>query len=257
MTEYKTVGAAEALLASSTKNMWELADAVLGDVPAESHGGDRKSNHPRGGFDIESQLHDIAERLGDLGVTAPNGEPYTTITLTHYRETAMAWPADERHAEAAYRTHQEAGGRESPGRVALAGLCAVARGDTVRCPVDFDKTSWASACARIRDRLNGRRLRYAVTANDVRVALARRPNVPPARRFGIMDLLSHLDDARRYLIAFRIDFAELPDLGPEDLAAVVRSIDSLVDEAVALREAASASLTDEALEGLLAEEGQS
>lgn len=175
---YRTIAAAEALLTSSNRDTWSLADAVLADIPERPM--TRRSAASREAAnesDVLDALADVVSELASAGVATPNGDPYTVPALRMLRQTAMAWPPAERHDEAAYRTHQEAHGDKA--RTALAGLCAVARHEAVDMPEGLDEVSWYDAVARVQAKLGKRARRFPVAANDVRVAMARRPNTPP------------------------------------------------------------------------------
>jgi hypothetical protein len=184
MTTYDQVAeAAKRLVTDDTKDTWALADAVLAHVP-DGTGGKGFAYDPREGG-VREALAELAEQMQADGVATPNGDPYTTSALDHLRETAMAWPKAERHNEAAYRTHQEAGSPKTMGGKALATLCAVARGEDVTRPRSILAAEWKTVC----DRITARRKGWPVAANDVRIALQRKPNVPgPSRQITTEDV---------------------------------------------------------------------
>jgi len=171
--------AARSLDRSDSRGTWTLAYAILAHIPADystaAGGAAPHSDPPRGGS-VPKQLAALAAAMDKAGVTAPNGAPYSPSSLKNLREMAMGWTKSERHDEAAYRTHQEAGGREALGRKVLTALCAIARGEQVRRPLDVEAEAWGEAVKRVRARKRGSG--YAVNANDVRIALERRPNLP-------------------------------------------------------------------------------
>jgi hypothetical protein len=176
--------AAASLDRSDTKCVWRLADAILAHVPATTDAertaaatAVRTGNvNPRAGGDVAALLATLARDLTADGVFTPKGDPYSVGTLSNLREVAMAWPADDRHPEAAFRTHQEASNPTR--RRILAALCAVARGETVRRPNGLDSSDWQRAVDRVRARTNG----FAVTANDLRISEARPTNNTGATR---------------------------------------------------------------------------
>ena len=213
MTTYdNVVRAAQRLLTDDTKDTWSLADAVLAHVPNQGTGG-RPGTSPLagGGFrPTDEQLTDTIAQMKSDGVTTPNGDAYTSSSLKHLRDAAMSWPEDERHPEAAYRTHQEAGSPRTDGGKALAALCAVARGEKVTRPRGLDLKAWDEACDRVRDRKRG----FLVAANDVRTALKRKTNVPGRRR-AKKDILQDVENA---ITSGDLDFDELLEMLPPVLS---------------------------------------
>lgn len=174
MTTYdNVVRAAKRLSTDDNRNNWELADAVLAEVPVGSHGGDRKSDQVPGTGDlIADRLAALAKRMADDGVTTPDGDSYTVGALTNLREMATTWPVNQRHPEAAYSTHREAGSPKTEGGRVLKALAAVARGETVAKPKGLDADAWKKACDRIQARKKG----FPVAANDLNIALKRKSN---------------------------------------------------------------------------------
>lgn len=180
----KIVTAAHRLNTDDTKDTWALADAVLDHVPdgSSNQGGDRRSAAatmtPLAG--VDDRLASLSSQMKSDGIVTPNGDPYTVSALRHLRDTAMAWSGNDRHPEAAYRTHQEAGSPTTLGGKALAGLAAIARGEDVRRPNGVQSKPWQDAVARVQARKKG----FQVAANDVRVALERKINVPTRNSSG-------------------------------------------------------------------------
>jgi hypothetical protein len=182
-----------ALLTDDTKDRWKLARSVLTEVP-EQQPGQRNDLPPvrgvgSGGVSIPKQLTSLAEWLAEQGVEMPDGSPYTKSSLNTLRDMAMTWRPDEVHAEAAYRTHQEAGGRDSLGRKVLSALCAIARGERVRRPEGVTAEPWDAAKARVVARTHG----YKVAADDVRTALERRLNNPRQNSLTVGDVAEALE----------------------------------------------------------------
>lgn len=248
MSEFVTVRAAEALLSAASGGAWALADAVAEDTK------DRQTD-----TEVEDILELIVEALGERGVVTPNGEPYLMPALVTMRRTSLAWPADERHQVAAYRTHQEAGARGSVGRAALKALAAVAAGEVVECPADVDPEAWAGARARVEKRLAGRRPRYLVAANDLRVAIQRVVNVPPRQaemKAGVVHLLDEVRVASTALRGFARRFVDA-DPSTEEREAIGSSLRSLISRAEETLAVVSAGdLSDESLAELLQEESK-
>lgn len=175
MTTYdNVVRAAKRSCTDENRNNWELADAVLAEVPAKSGAqGQRTDLTPgAGGEVVGSLIAGLAKRMADDGVTTPEGDSYTASSLTHLRDTALTWPVNERHAEAAYSTHREAGSPKTEGGKVLKALAAVARGETVAKPKGLDADAWKKACDRIQARKKG----FPVAANDLNIALKRKSN---------------------------------------------------------------------------------
>lgn len=167
--------AAERLLRDDAHDRWALADAVLEAVPS---GNGRNQHSPRAG-EMLDQLANLTDQLTADGVQTPLGEPYTVSALENLRETAMAWPFDDRHDQAAYRTHQEAGSPKTDGGKVLAALCAVVRREQVRRPSIAEVEAWRSAVERIEAKMaRPRTPRFPIAANDLRAALGRQANVP-------------------------------------------------------------------------------
>lgn len=251
-TNYKTVTVAGELLFTSNRDTWKLADAVLADVPpsppARGVTGDGTE------LLVEDLLADIVAEMEDLGITTPNGDPYTAASLERMRETAMAWPANERHEEAAYRTHQEAGGRDSLGRKMLAALCKVAQGKRVSCPEEVDPDAWAAAKKRVLDKKSKPRPpKLLVSANDLRTAMKRKVNTP-LRNFedDVEALLYHLSSAAIALRAFSIRFAaDKGELEDQKRKALSESLTAIIDSASLARDVVNAEASEEALQELL------
>lgn len=246
MADYATVGAAEALLSASSGGAWTLADALVEDT-----------KHLQTDTDVAAELIMIAETLAELGIVTPNGDPYLVPALVTLRRNGLAWPPAERYPVAAYRTHQEAA---TPlGRIVLAALAAVAVGRTVACPEEVDADAWLSAVARVERRRDaGRRAKYIVAANDVRIAMQRTPNVPMSRdaKSPISELLFEVSEATQALGSFARRFvnADPSDAERERIATALRR---LLGRAQATLDVVTASdVTEADFEALLQEEGQ-
>lgn len=172
---YKAVrDAADILTYDDTRDSWGLADAVLAAVPAKSEGRPRKTPHVSGEFSVSDKLVDLAHRLEMDGAVKPDGEAYTSDGLKHLRDQAAAWPPDQRHPEASFRTHGESSPKTRSGQT-LAALCAVARGEQVRRPGGLDANAWETAVKQVQ---TSKRKKWLVTANALRIALGNKPNVP-------------------------------------------------------------------------------
>lgn len=218
---FKTVGAAEALMASGNRDTWAMADAIAEDVPVQQSGpkalAEGDSPPARGVNYVMDKLEEIAQTLCDLGITTPNGDDYTASSLGNMRETAMSWPKNTRHLQAAYRTHQEAGGSSNPNREVLAALCKVAQGKRVTRPTLSDKTevdedAWKQVVILIRNKMNRPKPpNFLVSANDLRRALKRKVNTPPTN--DLQGLLDALVDIEKRLLAF---ISDLPDIEATD-----------------------------------------
>lgn len=165
MTEFHTTKAVEQQNDHQSRDTWSIADAILADVPDESHG-DFSTRVER--------FEAIAREMADRDLLAPNGQPYTVDALRHLRNTAIAWPENERHSWASYRTHQEAGGRDSIGRVALAALVEFAENGSVITPSNLDVDAFEQAI----DMVGNSKARYPVSANALRTALEKKRNIP-------------------------------------------------------------------------------
>lgn len=193
-TYTKVVEAADALDRNDTQGVWRLADAILAHVPAEDPG--RKPDNE--GTRVPSLLESLAHDLEADGIRATSGDPYRVSTLSKMRAVAAAYPEGERFPEAAYRTHQEARTTVTGKRV-LRELCKFARGETCRRPHDVgadgglivSAAAWDEAKLRIQNRTSG----YAVAANDIRVALSRKTNVPTPDSETLDALKDKLKDA--------------------------------------------------------------
>jgi hypothetical protein len=242
---YLTVRAAEDLLASAEGKRWDLGDAILADVPADLPADE-----------VRRRLDEIEEALAQAGVTTPNGEPYVAAALAAVRQTAIFWPPESRHPEAAFRTHQECQ-RTPSGRAALDALVRVARGEEVACPEDVDETAFDAARGRVLQRQGrARRPRYTVTANDLRVAMKRTVNIPERRdRSDVMGLLGEVSTASQALRTFARRFVEA-EPSEEERASIMHALERLMDRAeqtLAVVSATGADLSVEALENLLKE----
>ena len=231
------VRAAQRLLTDDTKDSFGLADAVLAYVPAGSgEQGRRTDLSPREGGEVRSvpeQLKALAALLTDDGVHTPKGGNYTLKGLTHLRETSMAWPPSKRYAEAAYRTHQEAGSPMTDGGKVLAALIGIARGENKRMPTlddePLDPEKWNKAVYRVQTRRKG----FGVAANDLRTALGRRTN-NPGRNITKDELQDQLDSG---------------EIDPEDVADVLPT-DTLVGEVMDRTDEAWDRTHSESAEGL-------
>jgi hypothetical protein len=251
---YRTVEAAEVLLASATRDTWSLADAVLADVPSSGYGGDRKSSTSREGLDpVFDQLEQIVHVLTEQGITTPNGEPYGASHLATLRSTAMLWPKEQRQPEAAYRTHQEATSPDTRGGRALIALCAVARGEKPRRPRDIDAAAWGEAVARVREkRERAKPPRFMVAANDLRLAMDRRPNIPDRSEFDGTRGLAALSQIRVMVREVAVNLAD-QEWNEEERTAALVTCRKILDLLTAIIESMEG-ISDDAFAGLLTEE---
>jgi hypothetical protein len=186
MTEFQTLAAMEAVMSAESRDTWRVADALLADVPACPQGGahaaaarwsahgDASRTRAHDASGVADRLRQIAAAAGEEDLTTPGGEPYSVASLSFLRSMAIAWPPDQRHAEAAFRTHKMAGGIDNRGRVVLAALCALARGEDAARPENVDQDAWEAACIRVREKGNRRRPSgFLVSAGDFGAALKR------------------------------------------------------------------------------------
>lgn len=127
-----------------------------------------------------AMLPELAVKMEALGVTTPRGEPYPVEALRSNRAIAVEWRG-QWLAEAAFRTHQEAIGPNTDAGKILKALCAVARGENVPRPPAAELEAWKNACTSVRIAM-GKNRRFMVSANALRTAMGRKPNVPG--RFG-------------------------------------------------------------------------
>jgi hypothetical protein len=165
--EYNAVKkAAELRITGASNGAWGLADAVLYAIPRWIPDGD-----------LASHLEKLAAALESDGVETPNGMAYTPGTLRDLRAVSLRWPHNERLDQASFRTHQEAGDRSSTVARALEGLCRLAQGQHTKIPEGISSGAWEQAAKMVHKSL-ARKSRYPVTANAVRVAVQRKPNIP-------------------------------------------------------------------------------
>jgi len=175
--------AAEQRAAGESGGAWRLADRVLDHIPnGENHGGDRRSSVGAPPLLI-ARLTDLATRLTNDGVETPQGLPYTADGLGELRKMAMAWPPDTRWKEAAYRTHEEAGGSDNPKRSILSALCFYADTGTEQRPSGVNIINWRAAITLV-DTAKQRGSRYVVSANALRVAAGGKANAGERLRDG-------------------------------------------------------------------------
>lgn len=164
MTYHVIVAAAQQRAIGESRGAWRLADALLEHLP----------NNTR---DTTMHLSVLAGRLEADGVETPAGAPYNTEALARLRDMSIRWPERDRRSQAAFRTHQEAGPRNSIASAALAALCDyAATGRPIR-PSGIRVDDWSSAMDLVDKR---RESRYPVTANALRLAIGRRTNIPAA-----------------------------------------------------------------------------
>lgn len=245
MTDLFTVEVAEDLHGRTASWSFDLGDATLKDAPADQPD------------DVVRALLEAAvEELTARGVTTPNGDPYVAASLMSMRRTAIMWAPADRHPEAAYRTHQEAGPTGTQGRAALAALAAVARGEAVDRPEGLDGEAWESAVARVEKRLAGKKTpRYTVTANDVRVAVQRTMNIPtrpdPLEPGHVVHLYGEVANAGRALSSFARRFveAELTETDRNGLLGALVRLQGRVEATLSAVEAGG--MSDDALRELL------
>lgn len=156
--------AAEALATSASRDTWSLADAVLEYLPAQpvgrpvaggvltTHGGEIGVTSPL----LRDQLEELADRLATDGVTNSRGDPWAPSGLDALRQTAMAWPPQDR-LPACFRVHEESRSRE--GQILLRKLVDHAEGKPATIPEEL---------ARGINARKKRGARYLVTVEDMR-----------------------------------------------------------------------------------------
>lgn len=182
LTKYTAVvEAAEALATNRARDTWRLADAIRDAV--------RNDN--------SAEFQDLAERLEKDGLTKPSGESYDLWSLRRLWRVAILWPQDKRHAEASYRTHQEAGGPNDANGRMLTALCAAARGENATRPSHVDPINWSATCDRIRARQRG----FKVTANDLRLVIGRLTNLPNRHGMAVASYDDRFDRATAAVLA--------------------------------------------------------
>jgi hypothetical protein len=203
--------------AGDSAGAWKLAGALLEAIPAgEGKGGDRKSPGSKGAASplLIDKLSSYADKLAEENIQTPAGGPYSVSTLDDLRDVAMAWPADKRYPQAAFRTHMEVGApfvdAPSPFAVkanaALKALCTYAAGGAKRKPTELDSGDWAAAIAVV-DTLVKRKAKYTVSANALRLAVGRKRNTPDR------------DDVLR-----PVDFSQRRPLTGDEVASVAKSL---------------------------------
>lgn len=243
MSDFKTIEAAEALLASSTRDTWCLADAVLVDVPEMPKG--QRTDQLTGVSRLDDALAQVADAVTGAGITTPNGEPYSADSLKTYRNTAIAWPQDARENQASYRTHQECSSAVHPKAAILHALCAIARGERVNRPAGCSAESWKLAVAKI-----DRNRRFPVSANVIRIAMDTKPNIPPANPTNVATVLGHIAYASTGLRAFVHDFLKMEPTAA-DRRAIGKALQDLIDDAQRAYDVVTATFDDDALATLL------
>jgi hypothetical protein len=223
---YHSVAAAESLMVGASKGAWILADALVIDIPDMGQGGDRTGASSL--LRLDDRLTNIAIALEESGILTPNGDSYSVDRLKTLRATAIAWPEQERHPEAAFRTHQEVGSPQR--RIVLEALCRYANGEKVPNPDSswIDDDAFDNACQMVESQL-ARGRGYQVSANAVRVAMQRKPNVnkPPSTTFEMLEKLNTVATQMT-------DFQTLMDengvaLTPEEKEAFIRGVSNLID----------------------------
>jgi hypothetical protein len=214
MTTYeKVVQSAEKLLHDDTKDTWGLADAVLAYVPDATEVRVANLRHAsippsKGESTVPNQLRALADKMEKDEVLTPTGNYYTESSLKHLRDAAMIWPRKERHTEAAYSTHRDAGSPAKLKGEVLAALCAVARGEYDDDPLELKPDgvgakAWRAAVKRVEKRDGG----FLVTANDIAVALKKQPN---SKRSNGAPTVQAIKDA---VDAGALDAEDLAELG--------------------------------------------
>lgn len=152
------LAAAEELVRNETEGTKRFAEAVLRATPKPS------------------MVAVLAVDMETAGAVTPRGEPYSRDALLDARVLAMNW-IGKWHPEAAARTHLEAGRPDSANGLVLDALCAVARGEHRERPDACTPENWAAACLDAR-RAAEKGRRWPVSANMLRTALGRKPNLP-------------------------------------------------------------------------------
>lgn len=155
---------------------WALADALAAEMPNE-HG--KRNDLGELSSDVATKLQRIAYDLTADGIETPAGGEYTCASLRDLRLVALGWAPADRHANVAFRTHQEAGTSNAWQRAVLAALSDAASSGAFDQPVDLDvdEEAWQRAVVSIQRKIKAHN-RYPVSANDLRIALKRKPNVP-------------------------------------------------------------------------------
>jgi hypothetical protein len=178
MSYEKVREAALARAAGDSSGAWRLADALVAEIPERQHG---KAVTAANGRDVTTVIADIVADLDRTGVETPAGGGYTVAGLRELRLVALGWPRLQRQPEAAFRTHQEVGTTDERARAILRALCQAARSQRYSWPgkkLGIDRDTWNLAINGVIRKV-GAGNRYPVSANDVRIALERKTNVPP------------------------------------------------------------------------------
>jgi hypothetical protein len=175
---------------------WKLADALVAEIPEREHG---KAITAGNGSDVATIMADIAAELIEAEIETPAGAAYTVASLRELRLVALGWPQGERMLQAAFRTHQETGSSDLWKRGVLRALCDAARTEDYSYPETsaIDEGAWAKAIVGVQRKIKAGN-RYPVSANDLRVALKRKANVPPRDRTPgttVMDAIEELQIA--------------------------------------------------------------
>lgn len=244
MPEFQSLPAMEGLMATTSRDTWTLADALVADIPGNNDG-----------ETVGERLTRIVAAARERELVTPNGDLYTEGALWMLRKTALAWPVEERHPEAAYRTHLEARGTDSRGRVVLAALCAYARNDTAPCPKGVNAQAFLAARRRVAAKA-ARGRRFPVSANDLRLALGNAENVPlPTTVTDVAHMLRHVDTAVKSLRSFRLGFAAM-EIDEQDKHILRDYLLSLLQVTQDILEVVNTTIDDAALAELIEEEAR-
>lgn len=240
MTEFpKVCTALESLGATTSRDTWALADAVLEEIPV-------------GGKDVAARLDEMTRTVAEKDLVSPDGDPYTAKWFTKMRAVAVAWPPSARHPEAAFRTHQAACSVLTGGE-ALSALCAYSRGQRPERPEQCDVVDWMVACERIdARRRRAHRPRFMVTGNDLQIALGRPQTVPspPPGSDEVEKILHHLIAAQRSVQAFRTTFLDA-EMNENRRTLLCNTIITLRYKLKEILEVVSTRVDDEALMELI------
>lgn len=164
--------AALALDRNDSTGRWKLADAILAHIPARSEGRPPGNSIDTDG--VSDLLAELAQRLEGDDVRTTRGDTYSPVTLRNLRDTAAAWPLDDRRQSvASFSVHQEVA-KNAAWRLPFFALCRVAEGENVRCPRACDAPAWAAARTRVD--LAGNR----VTVDTIRTAMGARTTRQPS-----------------------------------------------------------------------------
>lgn len=251
--EWKTLAVAARIMERGQRDRWALADAVLADLPETDYEVGRPGNGSSSTPILVNDLGALALALADQGITrAADGETYSPVYLRDQRQVAMAWQPIDRQAEAAFDVHREC--RDGDARIVMLALCRHARGEKVSRPAASEATAWRDALAKMATVRKG----LPVSAQAVRMALGKASKNAPVRLDGatFAELCSHLLVGTDGLSAFENRFADY-DMDEADRDRFAGILRKLIARAEAVLAVLTASVTDEDLAELIAQERES